>query len=381
MERSRQNQGSFWSRRDRRRRKVKREIEGEGDPLDSTLFLATASTVGVGISIIAFGYYWLTGADWWVLLCWGMVLGLLLLNIGVTLFWGTEKSGLHVKAGPYKFAPVNLEFFDWVECSVRDIEGYRLTWIQENIRTHGVINWWKAHGGRTKPYISANVAGSERRFNPKGLELGPDWKTPIDTFNRVKRERLDAIERIQKVRMIMDIDGEILPKDEHMKIIDPKTQKPSPIKKEWDIELFPIYVSLMRNNGRIPQSSELPGKAGIWHGSDYLLFGDFSATPREKMKSEIVKGLERDRPYFQDYSYALISTVAYPWIGPVHDYRPPDFQKELDDARLRSYHLSAALEAAGETTWSYADQFRDTSGVDEVERFPERRGYYDRDRD
>jgi hypothetical protein len=364
-----------WYKRDEggmlteyRRKKVDKQIKGEGDALDSSMMLASISII---VFMISFGFLiWalIVGIVWNMSIPWVLALGFLMLNSGVTIYWAVERSGYHVKAGPHKYAPFNLEFMDWVEISVEDRKrGFKLTALAELIRTHGLANWWRSHGGKTKPYIVAIVPGTERRFRKNKendwVEVGPDWKTPIDDFERIRENVIKNMEGMQHITLCLDEDDNVVLYDETNKKI------PQDV-KTWEFNLFPTHMELIKNGGKMTETSEHPGKAGVWWGSDYLLFGDFNRVPNDRIKFDVKVGLERDRPYFQDYTYALISETAFPWIGPVQDFRPADFRVIIEDARQMQNYYAQALRKSGETTRDYAYEMSDLIPRKETYEFP-----------
>jgi hypothetical protein len=350
-----------------RRKRVERHIEG-GDSLDSTTILGGVALIGGMFGVIFFMFEWILSAVIWWLGLTGMVLsGMLVALGGVTLYWAVERSGYHVKAGHYKFMAFHMKYMQWTEETVKFRNGRRLTFLREGIRSGGVADWFKSHGGKTKPYIGAIVPGTERRFLSDGTEVGPDWKTPIDTYNQIKRKILNDFKRAQKKELCIDVNGFVCEYDENSDYIDQKVKdKPS---ERWVEEFFKRHVEVMENNGRMPNVSENPGKAGVWIGSDYIIPGDFNDVPNDKMSFGLRTLFEKDRPFFQNYSWALVSDTPWPWTGPICDLRAEDYIAMRDAGWLMSKQLAGALETAGETTVAYTDQMKETGPISQTIEF------------
>lgn len=350
-----------------RRKRVERYVEG-GDSLDSTTVLGGVAMIGGMFGFILFMFEWILGIiPWWLGLVGMVVSGLLTALGGSTLYWAVERGGYHVKVGHYKFLAFNLKFMQWTEETIKFRDGRRLTFLREGIRSGGIGDWFKSHGGKTKPYIGAIVPGSERRFLANGTEVGPDWKTPIDVYNEFKKKTLLDFKRAQKKELCVDINGFVMEYDEDSPLIDQKVKDKA--SERWVVELFPRHIEIMENNGRMPNVSENPGKAGVWIGSDYIIPGDFNDVPNDKMSFTLRKLFEKDRPFFKNYSWALVSDSPWPWTGPISDLRAEDYVAMRDAGWLMSKQLAGALETAGETTVAYTDQMKETGPVSQTIEF------------
>jgi hypothetical protein len=340
-----------------RRQRVQKQID-QGDTMDSTRILLVVNFGIAFTSFLLWAIEMVRGLRIETSIMWIVCTFALFSAGGVIWFWAVTNNGYHVQFGDFKPIPFNKKFISHDVVTYESLHGHKLTFLEECIRSGGRVDWWGSHGGKTNPYGFAKVPGTERRFLPDDTEVGADWRTPIRTYNHYQAQVIEKFDHMQRLELCYDENGYVVEYDPQSKLIPDEVKKDPNLR--WVHQLFPRYVEVMRNNGRMPTTSDEPGKAGIWWGSNYFIPGDFNWVPNDMMKSEIRRLGQRDKPYFQSYTPGIVCESVWPWIGPIMDLRPPDFRKELEDGRRRISYLERSYEAAGETTWTQAEYFSRT---------------------